>query len=71
MKDRVSLTSYIILLYEMAILFKLKFECFKCFSLTFKDNYLETHLGIFLSFSTFLEEIKKENMLMYCPRDVP
>lgn len=55
----------------MAILFKLKFECFKCFSLTFKDNYLETHLGIILSFSTFLEEIKKENMLMYCPRDVP
>lgn len=35
-----------------------------------KYLYLETYLGIILSFSSFLEEIKKENMPMYLFGDV-
>ena len=56
----------------MAILFKLKFECLSVFLWHSKITlYLKTHLGIILSFSTFLEEIKKENMHMNSPGDVP
>ena len=44
---------------------------FKCFSLKFKDNSLfENTLMYYFEFF-YLEEIKKENMHMYSPGDVP